>query len=1606
MAWPATPLDVEVDLLINGAWVNTVTTGGGVRHSGAIEISYGRSDWSQQVDHGTAEFTLDNRDGRWSPDLTTGPYYGQYRRNIQCRIGIGRGEVHLRPNGSSSKDVASTPDISGGGGSGTPTAPAYSSVTQLTETTATTTHDVALPAIVNTTDRLLLIICAGHESLTPKDQGGGVTDLDDWTLVDSDNLYTPWHRWLVYEIEASSSALATALAGSTVQFSTTIDVKSSAQVIRTTGARSGIQGVAWDYAGPSASAFDAAPNPPNLAVGWGSEPVRWYAATVYGTGGDDVSAYPSSYTSIADTGAATLLQIGTAHRTTTAASENPGAFTLAGSENWQAFTFVYRGAEVPGTDGVLDISGDIDMRIELELEQDLVDITKGGSRARLAHKSSGADGWEWDLYCANGVVVSSFVWRDSGGVTKAVTTEQTGAALPLDWQHEHRSLRVTLDVNNGASGHTVTWYTATNTLADTWVQLGSPVVTAGTTSIKTNDAPLRVGGNPGDGAHIPLPGKIYAFQLRNGIGGTVVANPAFNAQTAGATGFTDSATRVWTIGAGGRITNMLWRFHGELSSLPVRWNIEGADITAPVEAAGLFRRLRQGNRILESAIRRAILRGGLTGLVQYWPMEEEADGPLAQFGPAVGSAALIISGEAPDTASVDRFSASAALPTLGTASLTADVDDYTATGAWQVRWLQYIPATFTGDGLHFMRVETTDMVWEVEYRDDSGGQLNIHAYRGLTEVYTSGYIAFNATGQAWRMTLSVNQNGGSVDVKLLGQAQSGVAGGITDVAIVAGSAGTVNRIRINKDANVGSWAFGHVTLQSAVTASTELATELNAYNGERAGARIQRLLLEEGIPFRIEGDPAGTESMGPQRAGTLMNLLQECADTDLGILHESRETVAVGYRTRASMLDQPVLIDLDYAAGNLAGSPELDRDDQDFANDVTVKNRAGNIARAVLDDGSHLSVSEPPVGAGRYDRSYSVNALDSRLPELAATRLALTTVDEPRVSRLPLGLHHASMVADVPLTSSIFDSSLGDRVVVSNNLSVALGTADIDQLVQGTRERITSFTHHVDLLTTPSSPWVGDGGVTPPDEGHTVDFRDSAEIATPGTPPHVLAALGYAGATPITRAQLDGILDDWVAGTGGTTRNVTSAATWTTAINAALPGDLIRCTSSFDPGGALTVRGNKYGIPGSNLTASPAGGTAGLPIIVTCADGVVIDDNNQTSNVPVLDLLNCSHVWAVGFNVREGQFGIRGINWGGSSGFPAYRAYNTISDCGHSGLIAQGWGALITGAGGTPPAGADGTEGYSEWFVDEENTIAGTGKAAGATAFGESMYYGKGSDPGWLSYCRDFWVRGNDCSDFASDALDLKPGCLRWKVTDNDFHFGATHFGAMIQCLYVGSGYSARPSWAVNPEGRIEGNRFWDHSITKVQANSSPYVIQASLAGVTIANNIAWAIADANTAGTPSGTGIAVHLRSERTRAESRVGTEKWVIVNNLWWVGSGLTNGGGGVGGGFEGAFDTAWIDARNNLGFTTTTNVQFTATTAEFIDSAAIPAIGSNSADAQWETYGAGSAFDLALTSGLIGDGVSIADIDTLIDADISQRVFIAAVNPGPFQPHPANY
>ncbi len=76
-------------------------------------------------------------------------------------------------------------------------------------------------------------------------------------------------------------------------------------------------------------------------------------------------------------------------------------------------------------------------------------------------------------------------------------------------------------------------------------------------------------------------------------------------------------------------------------------------------------------------------------------------------------------------------------------------------------------------------------------------------------------------------------------------------------------------------------------------------------------------------------------------------------------------------------------------------------------------------------------------------------------------------------------------------------------------------------------------------------------------------------------------------------------------------------------------------------------------------------------------------------------------------------------------------------------------------------------------------------------------------------------------------------------------------------------------------------------------------------------------------------------------------------------------------------------------------------TASDSDFIDSAAIPTVDTVDADAEWETYGPGSAFDLDTGSSLANAGTSIADLTLELDEDITRRdIPSVSPSPGPFQ------
>jgi hypothetical protein len=168
----------------------------------------------------------------------------------------------------------------------------------------------------------------------------------------------------------------------------------------------------------------------------------------------------------------------------------------------------------------LNITGDIDLRVRVNRDS-------AGTMLAKWSNTAGNRSYRFTATTAGGMTL---FWSEDG-LTAISQTSVSQTQFPVGtvgW------FRVTLDVDNGASGHDVKFFLSDDGV--TWTQLGSTITTAGTTSIYSGNESVRVG-RSGAGA-TSAPGKYYRAQIFDGIeesGGTKVLDVDTSVITGGNT---------------------------------------------------------------------------------------------------------------------------------------------------------------------------------------------------------------------------------------------------------------------------------------------------------------------------------------------------------------------------------------------------------------------------------------------------------------------------------------------------------------------------------------------------------------------------------------------------------------------------------------------------------------------------------------------------------------------------------------------------------------------------------------------------------------------------------------------------------------------------------------------------------------------------------------------------------------------------------------------------------------------------------------------------------------------------------------------------------------
>ncbi|MFD8685376.1 hypothetical protein [Streptomyces sp. NPDC059651] len=696
----------------------------------------------------------------------------------------------------------------------------------------------------------------------------------------------------------------------------------------------------------------------------------------------------------------------------------------------------------------LDIAGDIDIRVDATF-----DNWGAPTQVEVMGKygATGDRGWIVQLWQSKPL----FFWSANGTVLLS-------AAPNAQYQPPmsgRMAIRVTLDVNNGAGGWTVRFYTAP-TLAGTWTQLGDPVTGAGTTSIFATTTSLDLGAVNTLSANTAT-GRIYGAELRNGINGTVVANPDFTVQTPGASSFTDAAGRVWSTSGNASISNREYRFNGEVSAWPPRWHLSGNNVTAPVQGAGILRRLGQGQKALQSTLRRRIPSGNP---IAYWPMEEGDHAtrfysPIKRVNPLRGTKF--------DLASATTLAGSSPLPMIQTGSTFSGARvpaPATVLGQWHTEFIFNYPKD-TGPATERVLLQWTATgtvrLWEFEM---SAVGFNIRGYDD-GNVITSSLLDLRGLGvfNSWcRAQLFAVQNGSNVDWTARFIPIGGA--GITVNTSYAGTVGRITSVNgpASYPADLNGTALGHISVLP-VAGTTVYNNADIGFTGETAGTRSSRLTTEENVPFHVAGTTAGQTLVGPQTPQTLLTLLSEAEQADGGILYEERDRIGLVYRGRSTLYNQEPVLTVSYDQLTQPFDP-VD-DDSRIRNDVTVVRDGGSSSRAEVVDGP-LSVSPPPTGVGVYDESVTLSLDDDdQTVDIAGWLAYLGTVDEARYPSLTLLLHkHPDLV---PAVCAL---DIGDLVRVTD-LPPQLPPGPVDLLVEGYSEDITPGAWTLTLVCSPASPW-------------------------------------------------------------------------------------------------------------------------------------------------------------------------------------------------------------------------------------------------------------------------------------------------------------------------------------------------------------------------------------------------------------------------------------------------------------------------------------------------------------------------------------------------------
>lgn len=502
-------------------------------------------------------------------------------------------------------------------------------------------------------------------------------------------------------------------------------------------------------------------------------------------------------------------------------------------------------------------------------------------------------------------------------------------------------------------------------------------------------------------------------------------------------------------------------FTGSVVSWPLRWDKTGRNCWAPITAAGILRRLRQGTYPIQSPLRRQL--GSEAWGTGYWSMEGGAAAKSfssirvgAEFGPYAGTVpSATYQGVTP--AGDTSLAGGGPAPTLDAADsfitgFTGRYDSGTGFSAMVLFKLGSVPSTKTKIiTIYNSRGPVRRWVFYV-----SDTTLWVEGLDGDNAIVTSATNSnpYDFTEwHAWQLETDRTVGGGNTGWSAILHAVGDTTYGAQTGTVAGSSISTVSGFLLTGPQNT---AFAHAWLgRNTLPFVTDTFSLVSSgYAGETAANRFARVCTEAGIPYILR--PGGSERMGPQREAGTLNILQACVETDYGVMSE--RGAGLEYIPREARWNVTTTMALTVAAGQIAESPEPTRDDQRLRNKWTVNRVSGG--QGVYQDDADIAKH------GTWEDSATINSFDDSVLENHAGFRVAQGINQ-RLRWPAVSLNFARNGSLLPAWRA---RGYGWRMTISTGLTQIYGN-EPDLIVEGFTAILDPDNWTADLACTSASAW-------------------------------------------------------------------------------------------------------------------------------------------------------------------------------------------------------------------------------------------------------------------------------------------------------------------------------------------------------------------------------------------------------------------------------------------------------------------------------------------------------------------------------------------------------